>query len=125
METQRSLIKTHLRSLGFKGTIVEADGVDAAYNALKEQHTKGEPIELVISDWNMPGAPGIDFLKKLRSGPAFQKLPFLMITAETRADQVIEAAEAGVSNFVVKPFTPEILQKKLSQIWRKHFGKGK
>jgi len=72
---------------------------------------------LVVSDWNMPVMPGIELLRAVRADAELKKLPFLMVTAEAQKENLIEAVQAGVSNYVVKPFTAEVLQGKLEKIF--------
>lgn len=119
MTTMRSLVKSQLRQMGFKNYI-EADDGEKGYQALLDQAENHQPIQLVLSDWNMPVHTGIEFLRRVRATPEFKNLPFMMITAEGEAHQVKEAVMLGVSNYVVKPFTPAILQEKLKLVWKKH-----
>jgi len=74
---------------------------------------------LVVCDWNMPVMEGIDLLKNVRSDPALKDMPFLMVTAEAEKEKVIEAIKAGVDNYIVKPFTGEVLKEKLEKSLRK------
>jgi two-component system, chemotaxis family, chemotaxis protein CheY len=108
--TMRRIIKNFLNELGYNN-ITEADDGNSALPALKSGN-----IDFVITDWNMPGMPGLDLLKHIRAEPATQKLPVLMVTAEAKREQIIEAAQAGVSGYVVKPFTAQILKEKLEKI---------
>lgn len=119
MKTMRALIKGQLRGFGMS-QITEADTGAAGLQALKDCVAKGAPIQLVLSDWNMPEMTGLDFLKAVRADPAFKTLPFLLVTAEGEVSQVKDAIQAGVSNYVVKPFTPAILTEKLTAVWKKH-----
>jgi len=73
----------------------------------------------VVSDWNMPNLDGLGLVQKVRSDPELKTLPFLMVTAEAEKEKVIEAIKAGVSNYVVKPFTAEILKEKIEKIFEK------
>lgn len=108
--TMRRILKNILKQLGFKN-FVEADDGTTAWNMLEEQS-----ISLIISDWNMPKMTGIELLKKVRASDAYKKIPFLMVTAEAQKQNVIEAVQAGVSNYVVKPFTAEAISDKLEKI---------
>lgn len=119
MATMRQLVKGQLRGMGFKN-FLEAENGEAGFNALEAQSKSNEPIQLVLSDWNMPVMTGLDFLKKVRANPGFKDLPFLMITAEGEQSQVIEAIKSGVSNYLVKPFTPAAIQEKILAVWKKH-----
>ena len=108
--TMRRILKNILKQLGFKN-LVEADDGTTAWDVLEEQS-----IDLIISDWNMPKMSGIDLLKKVRANDTYKKTPFLMVTAEAQKQNVIEAVQAGVSNYVVKPFTAEAIFEKLDKI---------
>ncbi len=119
MMTMRQLVKGQLRGMGFKN-FFEAENGDAAFNVLKERLAAKEPIELVLSDWNMPVLSGLEFLKKVRATPEFKELPFMLVTAEGEQSQVIEAIKSGVSNYLVKPFTPQAIQEKIGAVWKKH-----
>src|SRR5688572_5891711 len=111
MLTMRNLVKAQMRAMGFK-VFFEVDNGENGYNLLLKQHEAKEPIGLVLSDWNMPVLTGLEFLKKTRAQPQFKDLPFLMITAEGEQGQVVEAIKAGVSNYLIKPFTPASIQEK-------------
>ena len=71
----------------------------------------------LVTDWNMPGLPGIDLLKAVRANPELASLPVLMVTAEAKREQIMEAAEAGVNGYVVKPFTADTLQEKVDKVF--------
>lgn len=109
--TMRRIIKGVLKDLGFKN-VIEAENGKVALSELKK-----EEIGLVIADWNMPEMTGIDLLKALRSDDRFKELPFIMVTAEGQKANVIEAVKAGVTNYIVKPFTPDTLKQKLEAIF--------
>lgn len=109
--TMRRIIKNILRQLGFNN-IVEADDGTTAWDVLKK-----DKIEFVISDWNMPQMTGIDLLRKVRASEEFADMPFLMVTAEAQQENIIEAAQAKVSNYIVKPFTAETLKQKIDKIF--------
>ena len=117
----RRLIVDHLQKLGFK-SVVQAEDANDAISKVNTQQDKGNPFTLILSDLNMPGPSGIDFLKHVRGVPAYKELPFLLITTESEKGAVLEAAMNGVSSYVVKPFTIETLTKKLGEAWRKHNG---
>lgn len=119
-ENIRELLKRELAELGFNGMIKEAASADDAVQILVNQSQTPEPFDCVISDWNMPGTSGLDFLKAIRKNAAFQKLPFLLVTSEANPEQVLEAAAAGVSNYIVKPFSTDTLKEKLKAVWKKH-----
>jgi two-component system chemotaxis response regulator CheY len=106
----RRILKNILKQLGFKN-LVEADDGTTAWDVLESQE-----IDLIISDWNMPKMTGLELLKKVRASDQYKKSPFLMVTAEAQKQNVIEAVQAGVSNYVVKPFTAEAISDKLKKI---------
>ena len=111
--TMRRIIKNLLRDLGFNNTIEADDGV----NALPVLQSGG--IDFLITDWNMPGMQGIDLLKAVRADPKLQKLPVLMVTAESKRDQIVEAAQHGVNGYIVKPFTAVTLKEKIEKIFER------
>jgi two-component system chemotaxis response regulator CheY len=119
MPTIRELLKSQLKAMGFKSIVEAADG-EVALNILITSVSKGAPIELVISDWNMPKLSGLDFLKQVRASNDWKTLPFLLLTSESERDQVTEAILAGVSQYIVKPFAPKIFEEKLKSVWVKH-----
>lgn len=116
MATMRKIIKNMLNKIGFTN-IVEADDGATALPQIDSAIELGEPFEFVISDWNMPNMSGLDFLKKLRARDDTNKLPFLMITAEAEQSNVITAVQAGVSNYIVKPFSAQTLKEKIDKIF--------
>lgn len=109
--TMRRIIKNLLNDLGFMN-IVEADDGDTALPVLR----KGG-IDFLITDWNMPGMTGIELLKQVRADDKLNSLPVLMVTAEQKREQIVEAAEAGVNGYIVKPFTAQTLKEKMSKIF--------
>ncbi len=108
--TMRRIIKNLLHDLGYQN-VSEADDGTTALPMLQ-----GGDVDFLITDWNMPGMPGLDLLKAVRSDPKLAKLPVLMLTAEAKREQIVEAAQAGVSGYVIKPFTAETLKEKLEKI---------
>lgn len=108
--TMRRIVKNLLKQLGFENIDEADDGV----NALAKLKNGG--FGLVVSDWNMPNMEGIDLLRAVRQEPAVKDIPFLMVTAEAEKEKVIEAIKAGVDNYIVKPFTAEVLKEKLEKI---------
>jgi two-component system chemotaxis response regulator CheY len=108
--TMRRIIKTALKQMGIEDITEAEDGKMAL------QKLKLKDFRLIISDWNMPNMMGIDFLRRVRADDKYKHIPFLMVTAEARKDNVLEAAKAGVSNYITKPFTAEDLQKKIELI---------
>jgi len=109
--TMRRIIKNILRQLGFTN-IVEADDGTTAWDVLNK-----DKIEFIISDWNMPQMTGIELLRKVRSSEEFADLPFLMVTAEAQQENILEAVQAKVSNYIVKPFTAEVMKQKIDKIF--------
>lgn len=109
--TMRRIVKTLLKQNGFHN-FVDAENGEQAYRILQEH---GD-FEMIISDWNMPNMTGLEFLKTVRADAKFKHLPFLMVTAEAEKENIIEAVKAGVSNYIVKPFTGQALKEKLEKI---------
>jgi two-component system chemotaxis response regulator CheY len=108
--TMRKVIRNLLKQVGFENIVEAEDGV----NALRV--LKSQKIDLVVSDWNMPNMTGLDLLKAVRADEELKATPFLMVTAEALQDNVIAAVKAGVNNYIVKPFTAEVLNEKISKI---------
>ncbi|MBL6990167.1 MAG: response regulator [Bacteriovoracaceae bacterium] len=115
--TMRKIIKTMLTKIGYTNLSDANDGI-AAWTKLEQAHLEKQPYEFVIADWNMPNLSGLDFLKKLRADSNYKSLPFLMITASAEQDNIVAAVRAGVSNFVVKPFSAQVLQEKIDKIFK-------
>jgi two-component system chemotaxis response regulator CheY len=109
--TMRRIIKNILRQLGFSN-IIEADDGTAAWEILNK-----DQVDFIISDWNMPQMTGIELLRKVRASEEFGDLPFLMVTAEAQQENIIEAVQAKISNYIVKPFTAETLGQKINKIF--------
>jgi len=109
--TMRRIVKNILKQLGYEN-IHEADDGTSALEVLKR-----EKIDFIISDWNMPQMSGIELLKTVRATEEWKDLPFLMVTAEGQKENVIEAVKNKVNNYIVKPFTPEVLMEKISKIF--------
>ncbi len=108
--TMRRIVKNLLHDLGYQN-VTEADDGNTALPILKSGG-----VDFLITDWNMPGMPGLDLLKAVRADAQLAKLPVLMLTAEAKREQIIEAAQAGVNGYVIKPFTAETLKEKLEKI---------
>ncbi|MEE9395465.1 MAG: chemotaxis response regulator CheY [Methylococcales bacterium] len=111
--TMRRIVKNLLRDLGFNNT-VEADDGQTALPKLK-----AGGIDFLVTDWNMPGMTGIDLLKAVRSDAELASLPVLMVTAEAKREQIVEAAQAGVNGYVIKPFTAQTLKEKIEKIFER------
>lgn len=117
MSTMRKIIKNMLGQIGFTN-ITEADDGSTAWPMIENAIKEGSPYEFIVSDWNMPQLSGLDLLKKVRATPGLEKLPFLMITAEAEQGNVVIAVKAGVSNFIVKPFSAAVLKEKIDKIFK-------
>ena len=109
--TMRRIVRNLLKELGFANVHEAEDGVDA----LKK--LRAESFDFVVSDWNMPNMTGIELLREIRGDGALKHLPVLMVTAEAKRENIIEAAQAGASGYVVKPFTAITLDEKLQKIF--------
>ena len=109
--TMRRIIKTLLKQLGYTN-VVEADDGSTAWEMLQQNK-----VDFIISDWNMPKMTGLELLKKVRQDDNLKDIPFLMVTAEAEKENVIKAVQAGVNNYVVKPFTADILKEKIEKIF--------
>lgn len=111
--TMRRIIRNLLKELEFTNADEAEDGVVA----LNKLH--GGQFDFVVSDWNMPNMTGIELLKAIRADATLKHLPVLMVTAEAKKENIIEAAQAGASGYVVKPFTAAVLEEKLNKIFEK------
>jgi len=109
--TMRRIVKNLLKQLGYYN-VEEAENGEAAFEMMKENR-----YDLVISDWNMPVKTGIQLLRDVRADPSLKDTPFLMVTAEAEKDNVLEAMEAGVNNYILKPFTAKVLEDKLRSVF--------
>ncbi len=112
--TMRRIVRNLLKELGFTNVDEAEDGV-VALQKLKNGH-----FQFVITDWNMPNMTGLDLLKNIRADPELKALPVLMITAEAKKENIIEAAQSGASGYIVKPFTAAVLEEKLNKIFEKY-----
>ena len=118
-KTMRKLVINALA--GIKLTNVqEAEDAFDALPMVEAAAAKNENFGLIVSDWNMPKMQGIEFLRKVRGNPATKDIPFLMVTAEAEQKNIIEALKIGVSNYVVKPFSPATFKEKIELVWKKH-----
>ncbi len=109
-KTMLRILRNLLRQLNFMNIVDATDGTMAL------QLLRGQKIDLVISDWNMEPMTGIQLLREVRSDVKLRHIPFIMITAESKTENVIAAKEAGVSNYIVKPFNAETLKMKLTSV---------
>ncbi len=108
--TMRRIVKNLLHDLGY-ANVAEADDGKTALPLLENGS-----FDFLITDWNMPEMPGLDLLKAVRQSEKLKKLPVLMLTAEAKREQIVEAAQAGVSGYVIKPFTAVTLKEKIDKI---------
>jgi len=111
--TMRRIVKNLLTELGFTN-ISEADDGKTALPILEQGG-----IDFLVTDWNMPGMAGIDLLKAVRANNELSSLPVLMVTAEAKREQIMEAAQAGVNGYVVKPFTADTLKEKVDKVFER------
>ena len=119
MPTIRELVKNQLKGIGFKNVVEASDG-EAAMNVLVSNQNAGTPIQLVVSDWNMPKMTGLELLKQVRASADWAQLPFVLLTSESERDQVTEAILGRVSQYLVKPFAAKVFEEKLKGVWAKH-----
>jgi two-component system chemotaxis response regulator CheY len=108
--SMRRMVKSVLKDLGYSN-VAEADDGNTALPLLRNGQ-----FDFLITDWNMPGMPGLDLLKAVRADDRLAKLPVLMVTAEAKREQIVEAVQAGVNGYIIKPFTAEVLKGKLAKI---------
>ena len=112
MVTMRRIVKNILKQLGFANVEEAENGQEAL------QKLQADSYGFVVSDWNMPVMTGIDMLRAIRADEKLKTTPVLMVTAEAQQSNLVEAVQAGVSNYIVKPFTAEILQEKIAKIFK-------
>jgi len=110
--TMRRIVRNLLKELGFTN-VDEAEDGQVALHKLKTQH-----FDFIVSDWNMPNMTGIELLKAVRADAQIKGIPFMMITAEAKRENIIEAAMAGASGYIVKPFTAATLEEKMNKIFQ-------
>lgn len=111
--TMRRIVRNLLKELGYTNVDEAEDGVAAL------QKLRGSNFQFVVTDWNMPNMTGIELLKEIRADATLKSLPVLMITAEAKKENIIEAAQSGASGYIVKPFTAGTLEEKLNKIFEK------
>lgn len=111
--TMRRIIKNLLRDLGFTNTFEADDGVNGL------QVLRSSNVDFLVTDWHMPGMTGIELLKAVRADPVLAALPVLLVTAEAKREQIVEAAKAGVNGYIVKPFTAALLKEKIEKIFER------
>lgn len=106
--TMRRIVRNQLEEIGFRD-IEDAEDGESALRKLRSKE-----FHLIISDWNMQPMTGLEFLKEVRADRRYKNLPFIMVTAESKVENVKAAREAGVTNYIIKPFTAELLRKKIA-----------
>lgn len=111
MSTMRKIIKTILNQLGYSNVEEAGDGKEALFKL------RSAPFDLVLADWNMPEMDGLTMLKEIRNDPNLKHIPVIMVTAEAKKENVLAAIQAGANNYIVKPFTPEVLREKIEKVW--------
>jgi two-component system, chemotaxis family, chemotaxis protein CheY len=109
--TMRRIVVNSLNRIGFEDTVEAGDGQEALERF-------GPEIGCVITDWNMPKMTGIDFVRALRAHPHGASVPILMVTTRSVREDILAAIEAGVNNYIVKPFTPPVLKEKIDGVLR-------
>lgn len=109
--TMRRILKNIFKKIGYTQLIEADDGISAL------EQLKKQKIDMIVSDWNMPKMSGLDLLKTVRSTHEYKEIPFIMVTAEAQKKNVIDAVKAGVSNYIVKPFTEEQIVEKLQKVF--------
>jgi two-component system chemotaxis response regulator CheY len=114
-EMIRSLLKQALKQLGYTDLTEAVDGVDA-FEKITKAKDDGQPFDIVFLDWNMPRMTGIEVVQKCKENDALKAIPFIMITAEREQKSVVAALKAGVSDYVIKPFSPKQLASKIERI---------
>lgn len=110
--TMRKVVRNMLRQLGFEKVFEAENGEEGFRSAMTGD------FDLIVSDWNMPVMTGLEFLKALRADEKTKSIPFLMVTAEALKENIIMAIQAGATNYIVKPFTPQIFEEKLRAIFK-------
>ncbi len=116
MATMRKIVKGLLAQLGYPN-VEEAENGKEAFFKLKQGK-----YDLVLLDWNMPEMDGITLLQEIRKDPNLKSIPVIMVTAEAKKENVLQAIQAGANNYIVKPFTAEILKETLDKVWQKISG---
>lgn len=120
-KTMRKLVSQALLAMGLK-EVTEAEDAADALPLVESAAQAGQPFGLIVSDWNMPKMQGIEFLKKVRANPATKGTPFLIVTAEAEQKNILEAIQAGVSSYVIKPFNQQTFSEKVMATYKKHNG---
>lgn len=118
MNMFRQMVRQALTALEFKD-LSEANDGSTAFATLSEAVQNKKPFQLIVSDWNMPKVKGIELLRKVRAEEWGKKIPFIMLTAEAEKQNIVEAMQAGVDNYIIKPFTIDQMKGKLIQTYDK------
>ena len=111
LSMMRKILRYTLKQVGLTNIIEAGDGKSAM------TRLKNEKVDLIVCDWNMPGMKGVDMLNKVRSDDELKNIPFIMVTAEAHKEKIIEALKAGVSSYIVKPYTAKTLSENLKKIF--------
>lgn len=122
MEPLRRIVRNMLKELGYK-EVEESAGALEAIQALERIQKSGRNVDIILSDWSMPGMTGLEFLQFVRATEGLKSIPFVMITAEGQREQILAAIQAGVSSYLIKPFSLAQFQGKLKGVWIKLNGK--
>jgi len=109
--TMRRIVANSLKAIGYDNYVEAGDGREAL-----SKLNSDESIDFVITDWNMPEVSGLELVKSIRSNDKYGSLPILMVTTRGLKEDILEALQAKVNNYIVKPFTPQILREKIDQI---------
>lgn len=109
--TMRRIVANSLQNLGYKEFVEASDGKEALIRLSED-----DSVNFVITDWNMPNLSGLELTRAIRSDSTLGKIPILMVTTRGVKDDILEALNAKVNNYIVKPFTPQILKEKIDQI---------
>jgi two-component system, chemotaxis family, chemotaxis protein CheY len=116
--TMRKIVKKTLIEMGFSN-VQEAEDGQVAWDHLQKAKAEGKPYHFIVSDWNMPNMQGLDLLKLCRKDDVYGKTPFVMVTAEGEQKQIIEAIKSGCTEYIVKPFAPNVIKEKITKIYEK------
>lgn len=117
--SMRDVVVATLKNLGFNAIVTAKDGKDALEKFYMASQSN-RPIQVIISDWNMPEMNGITLLEEIRQLPSGKSLPFLLLTTESEKAKVVEAITLGVSNYMVKPVSESTMHAKLLEVWKRH-----
>lgn len=118
MEPLRRVVRSMLKDMGYLN-ICEASSAQQALQMLEKTFAINRPVNVILSDWQMPGMTGLEFLEAVRTTELYAHLPFVMITAEGQREQILAAIQAGVSSYLIKPISPAQLHDKLKAVWIK------